>query len=171
MLKSAINTMLAIRIQIVGLMKVVERLKTYEERIGEEGEEQQVEQGKLLSANMDRQQTQHKNYGDSKGRGRGGCSNWRGRGRKRSGNYRNGYYATTLHGGKSQEQRKISLEGFRAKRYNVLVTKDVVGRGIDILDVAQVINYDMLKQIERYTHCIGRTRRAGKKTVLLSYIL
>ena len=82
-----------------------------------------------------------------------------------------GYYVTTLHGGKSQEQRKISLEGFRAKRYNVLVTKDVVGRGIDILDVAQVINYDMLKQIERYTHCIGRTRRAGKKTVLLSYIL
>ena len=84
--------MLAIRIQIVGLMKVVERLKTYEERIGEEGEEQQVEQGKLLSANMDRQQTQHKNYGVSKGRGRGGCSNWRGRGHKRSGNYRNGSY-------------------------------------------------------------------------------
>ncbi|KAJ6677093.1 ATP-DEPENDENT RNA HELICASE DBP3 [Salix viminalis] len=45
---------------------------------------------------------------------------------------KNGYRVTTLHGGKSQEQREISLEGFRTKRNNVLVATDVAGRGIDI---------------------------------------
>ncbi|KAJ6295091.1 hypothetical protein OIU76_023065, partial [Salix suchowensis] len=47
---------------------------------------------------------------------------------------KNGYRVTTLHGGKSQEQREISLEGFRTKRYNDLVATDVAGRGIDIPD-------------------------------------
>ncbi|KAJ7974359.1 DEAD-box ATP-dependent RNA helicase [Quillaja saponaria] len=65
-----------------------------------------------------------------------------------------GYSVTTLHGGKSQEQREISLEGFRTKRYNVLVATDVAGRGIDIPDVAHVINHDMPKNIEMYTHRI-----------------
>ncbi|KAH0886754.1 hypothetical protein HID58_062850, partial [Brassica napus] len=81
-----------------------------------------------------------------------------------------GYRVTTLHGGKSQEQREISLEGFRAKRYNVLVATDVVGRGIDIPDVAHVINYDMPKHIEMYTHRIGRTGRAGKSGVATSFL-
>ena len=62
-----------------------------------------------------------------------------------------GYRVTTLHGGKSQDQREISLEGFRTKRYNVLVATDVAGRGIDIPDVAHVINYDMPGNIEAYT--------------------
>ncbi|KAI8568635.1 hypothetical protein RHMOL_Rhmol02G0215800 [Rhododendron molle] len=73
-----------------------------------------------------------------------------------------GYRLTTFHGDKSQEQRELSLEGFRAKRYNVLVATDVAGRGIDIPDVAHVINYDMPDKIEKYTHRIGRTGRAGK---------
>ncbi|KAJ4835550.1 DEAD-box ATP-dependent RNA helicase 21 [Turnera subulata] len=73
-----------------------------------------------------------------------------------------GYRVTTLHGGKLQEQREISLEGFRGKRYNVLVATEVVGRGIDVPDVAHVINYDMPGKIETYTHRIGRTGRAGK---------
>lgn len=81
-----------------------------------------------------------------------------------------GYRVTTLHGGKSQEQREISLEGFRAKRYNVLVATDVVGRGIDIPDVAHVINYDMPKHIEMYTHRIGRTGRAGKSGIATSFL-
>ncbi|KAL0844252.1 hypothetical protein Bca101_017498 [Brassica carinata] len=81
-----------------------------------------------------------------------------------------GYRVTTLHGGKSQEQRETSLEGFRAKRYNVLVATDVVGRGIDIPDLAHVINYDMPKSIEMYTHRIGRTGRAGKTGVATSFL-
>ena len=66
-----------------------------------------------------------------------------------------GYRVTTLHGGKNQEQREISLEGFRTKKYNVLVATDVAGRGIDIPDVAHVINYEMPGNIEMYTHRIG----------------
>ncbi|XP_058193398.1 DEAD-box ATP-dependent RNA helicase 21-like [Rhododendron vialii] len=81
-----------------------------------------------------------------------------------------GYRVTTLHGGKSQEQREISLEGFRAKRYNVLVATDVAGRGIDIPDVAHVINYDMPGNIEMYTHRIGRTGRAGKTGVATTFL-
>uniref|UniRef100_A0A2P2KGL2 DEAD-box ATP-dependent RNA helicase 21 n=1 Tax=Rhizophora mucronata TaxID=61149 RepID=A0A2P2KGL2_RHIMU len=81
-----------------------------------------------------------------------------------------GYRVTTLHGGKSQEQREISLEGFRTKRYNVLVATDVAGRGIDIPDVAHVINYDMPGNIEMYTHRIGRTGRAGKTGVATTFL-
>ncbi|KAL7174901.1 hypothetical protein ACSBR2_028669 [Camellia fascicularis] len=83
---------------------------------------------------------------------------------------KSGYRVTTLHGGKSQEQREISLEGFRAKRYNVLVATDVAGRGIDIPDVAHVINYDMPGNIEMYTHRIGRTGRAGKTGVATTFL-
>ncbi|KAK7252231.1 hypothetical protein RIF29_36042 [Crotalaria pallida] len=83
---------------------------------------------------------------------------------------KDGYRVTTLHGGKSQEQREISLEGFRTKRYNVLVATDVAGRGIDIPDVAHVINYDMPGNIEMYTHRIGRTGRAGKTGVATTFL-
>ncbi|KAL0713818.1 hypothetical protein Bca4012_020796 [Brassica carinata] len=68
----------------------------------------------------------------------------------------------TLHGGKSQEQRENSLKGFRAKRYNILVATDVIGRGVDIRDVAHVIDYDMPKPIEMYTH--------GKSGVATSFL-
>ncbi|MFS8001683.1 putative RNA helicase [Helianthus anomalus] len=68
------------------------------------------------------------------------------------------YRVTTLLDGKSQEQREISLEGFRTKRFNVLVATDVAGRGIDIPDVAHVINYDMPGNIEMYTHRIMLTQ-------------
>lgn len=64
-------------------------LKAYEERINEEEEEQQDDQGKLMYANMDSRQ---ENYGNSTGRGQGGQSYWRGRGRGRFGYYQNGSY-------------------------------------------------------------------------------
>ncbi|XP_071692108.1 DEAD-box ATP-dependent RNA helicase 21 [Rutidosis leptorrhynchoides] len=83
---------------------------------------------------------------------------------------KSGYRVTTLHGGKSQEQREISLEGFRTKRFNVLVATDVAGRGIDIHDVAHVINYDMPGTIDTYTHRIGRTGRAGKTGTATTFL-
>lgn len=83
---------------------------------------------------------------------------------------KDGYRVTTLHGGKSQEQREISLEGFRTKKYNVLVATDVAGRGIDIPDVGHVINFDMPGSIEAYTHRIGRTGRAGKTGVATTFL-
>lgn len=67
-----------------------------------------------------------------------------------------------LHGGKTQDQRELSLEGFRNGTFQVLVATDVAGRGLDIPDVTHVINYDMSHKIENYCHRIGRTGRAGK---------
>ncbi|KAL5705372.1 RNA helicase [Ranunculus cassubicifolius] len=83
---------------------------------------------------------------------------------------KSGYRVTMLHGGKSQDQRQISLEGFRNKKFNVLVATDVAGRGIDIPDVAHIINYEMPGSIEAYTHRIGRTGRAGKKGVATTFL-
>ncbi|KAF7086187.1 hypothetical protein CFC21_089514 [Triticum aestivum] len=81
-----------------------------------------------------------------------------------------GFRVTTLHGGKSQDQREISLDGFRNRRFNVLVATDVAGRGIDIPDVAHVINYEMPSSVDTYTHRIGRTGRAGKKGLATSFL-
>ncbi|WOH16169.1 hypothetical protein DCAR_0935718 [Daucus carota subsp. sativus] len=80
------------------------------------------------------------------------------------------YRVTTIHGGKLQEKRDISLESFRTKKYNVMVATDVVGRGIDIPDVAHVINYDMPDNIQKYTHRIGRTGRAGKTGTATTFL-
>ena len=73
-----------------------------------------------------------------------------------------GYSATTLHGGKGQEQRDFALSSLKLGNKEILVATDVAGRGIDIKDVSLVLNYDMAKSIEDYTHRIGRTGRAGK---------
>ncbi|KAF5811282.1 putative RNA helicase [Helianthus annuus] len=76
------------------------------------------------------------------------------------------YRVTTLHDGKSQEQREISLEGFRTKRFNVLVATDVAGRGIDIPDVAHVINYDVAHVIN-----YDRTYKACREDKYRYYML
>lgn len=83
---------------------------------------------------------------------------------------KNGTHVCVLHSGKMQAQREASLKGFRDGEYDVLVATDVAGRGLDIDNVQHVINYDMASTIERYTHRIGRTGRAGK-TGLASTLL
>jgi ATP-dependent RNA helicase DDX23/PRP28 len=83
---------------------------------------------------------------------------------------RNGYQVTTLHGGKTQEQREVSLDGFRNRRFNCLVATDVAGHGINIPGVAHVINYDMPANIEMYTHRIGRTGRAGETGTATTFL-
>jgi ATP-dependent RNA helicase DDX23/PRP28 len=76
---------------------------------------------------------------------------------------RSGRQCVVLHGGKSQDQREENLETFR-KGGVVMVATDVAGRGLDIPDVAHIINYDLpTRSIENYTHRIGRTGRAGKE--------
>merc|ERR1712106_1149244 len=81
-----------------------------------------------------------------------------------------GYNAITLHGGKGQEQRQLALSGLKEGGKDILVATDVAGRGIDIKDVSLVINYDMAKSIEMYTHRIGRTGRAGKSGKAISFL-
>jgi len=80
-----------------------------------------------------------------------------------------GHNATTLHGGKGQEQREHALANLKSGAKDMLVATDVAGRGIDIKDVSLVINYDMAKNIEDYTHRIGRTGRAGKHGKAISF--
>lgn len=81
-----------------------------------------------------------------------------------------GYSCTVLHGGKTQEQREASIKGFREDVYNILIATDVAGRGIDVPDVALVVNYDMPNNVEMYTHRIGRTGRAGRKGVAITFL-
>lgn len=68
-----------------------------------------------------------------------------------------------MHSGKSQAQRERTLDGFKTGKYKVLIATDVVGRGIDIKGVRHVVNFELPKTIEAYTHRIGRTGRAGMK--------
>ncbi|MGH0166927.1 UNVERIFIED_CONTAM: hypothetical protein FKN15_014410 [Acipenser sinensis] len=81
-----------------------------------------------------------------------------------------GYNACTLHGGKGQEQREFALSNLKAGAKDILVATDVAGRGIDIHDVSMVLNYDMAKNIEDYIHRIGRTGRAGKSGIAVTFL-
>lgn len=80
------------------------------------------------------------------------------------------YKAVALHGGKAQEIREQTLSAFKNAEFDILVATDVAGRGIDVHGVKLVINFDMPKDIESYTHRIGRTGRAGMKGLAISFI-
>jgi ATP-dependent RNA helicase RhlE len=70
-----------------------------------------------------------------------------------------GYNATALQGNMAQNQRQASLEGFRNGEYKILVATDIAARGLDVLRISHVINYDMPDSTDAYTHRIGRTGR------------
>jgi ATP-dependent RNA helicase DDX23/PRP28 len=76
-----------------------------------------------------------------------------------------GFSSVTLHGSKTQEQREAALQQLK----DVLVATDLAGRGIDITDVSLVVNFNMPSSIESYTHRIGRTGRAGKSGVAITF--
>ncbi|KAJ1823127.1 mRNA splicing protein prp28 [Coemansia sp. RSA 2675] len=76
----------------------------------------------------------------------------------------------TLHGGKTQEQREQALAKLKSGAADILVATDVAGRGIDVKDVSLVVNFDMAKDIESYTHRIGRTGRAGKRGLAVTFL-
>lgn len=69
--------------------------------------------------------------------------------------------ANAIHGDKEQRQRDKTLHDFRTGRCNILIATDVAQRGLDIKDVAFVVNYDVPKTLEDYIHRIGRTARGG----------
>jgi len=72
----------------------------------------------------------------------------------------NGLKATCLQGNLSQRQRQLAMDGFRRGTFQILVATDIAARGIDVSQVAHVINYDIPDTAEAYTHRIGRTGRA-----------
>merc|ERR1719231_1584278 len=69
--------------------------------------------------------------------------------------------AASVHGDKDQRERERALGAFKSGHISVIIGTDVLGRGIDVPEVAHVINYDAPNDIEDYTHRIGRTGRAG----------
>jgi ATP-dependent RNA helicase RhlE len=76
--------------------------------------------------------------------------------------HRSGYKVAALQGDMSQYQRQEAMEGFRDGSLKILVATDVAARGIDILSISHVINYDMPDTTDAYTHRIGRTGRVDK---------
>eukprot|EP00842_Homolaphlyctis_polyrhiza_P004184 jgi/Hompol1/4767/HPOL_003865-RA len=81
-----------------------------------------------------------------------------------------GLRCAPLHGGRTQEQRESALAALRQGTKDILIATDVAGRGIDVKNVSLVVNYDMAKNIEDYTHRIGRTGRAGKTGVAVTFL-
>ncbi|KAG6860993.1 hypothetical protein C0995_005013 [Termitomyces sp. Mi166 len=78
--------------------------------------------------------------------------------------------STGLHSRLTQRERLTSLSLFRASVVPVLVSTDVGGRGLDIEEVAMVINWDVPQEAEEYTHRVGRTARAGRGGVAVSFV-
>jgi ATP-dependent RNA helicase RhlE len=81
-----------------------------------------------------------------------------------------GVEAAAIHGNKSQAQRTRALDGFRAGRVPVLVATDIAARGIDVPGVSAVFNFELPNVAEQYVHRIGRTARAGKGGLAISYV-
>jgi len=81
-----------------------------------------------------------------------------------------GFSTVTMHGSKTQEQREQALASVRSGATEVLVATDLAGRGIDVPDVSLVVNFNMATSIESYTHRIGRTGRAGKSGVAITFL-
>jgi superfamily II DNA/RNA helicase len=79
--------------------------------------------------------------------------------------------AVAMHGDKTQRQRERALARFESGAIVTLVATDVAARGIDVPDVARVINYDAPEDREAYVHRIGRTGRAGRTGTGISFVL
>jgi ATP-dependent RNA helicase RhlE len=73
---------------------------------------------------------------------------------------RQGVRAARIHGNRSQSQRTQALEGFKAGRHDVLVATDIAARGIDVVALGHVVNFDVPAASEDYIHRVGRTGRA-----------
>ncbi len=79
------------------------------------------------------------------------------------------YDATCIHSDCTQAHREKALAAFRAGEARILVATDVAGRGIDVEDVAHVVNYDLPMEAEDYVHRIGRTGRKGKSGIATTF--
>jgi ATP-dependent RNA helicase RhlE len=80
------------------------------------------------------------------------------------------FKVASIHGNKSQNQRQRALRDFKDNSIQVLIATDVASRGLDIDDVTHVINFDAPATYEDYIHRIGRTGRAGKSGIALTFV-
>lgn len=81
-----------------------------------------------------------------------------------------GYAVGALHGDMSQAMRNRVIKDFRDSKYKVLVATDVAARGIDVNNLTHVVNYSFPEDEDSYVHRIGRTGRAGKKGVAITFV-
>jgi ATP-dependent RNA helicase RhlE len=80
-----------------------------------------------------------------------------------------GIPANAIHGNKSQPQRERALDEFKAGRAKILVATDIAARGIDVTGISHVVNFELPNVAEQYVHRIGRTARAGREGVAISF--
>jgi ATP-dependent RNA helicase RhlE len=81
-----------------------------------------------------------------------------------------GITSAAIHSNRSQSQRQKTLDGFRNRRFKVLVATDVAARGIDINAISHVVNFDTPRFAEDYVHRIGRTGRAEALGIALTFV-
>jgi ATP-dependent RNA helicase RhlE len=81
-----------------------------------------------------------------------------------------GIKAAAIHGNKSQGQRTAALQSFRDGQIKILVATDIAARGIDVPGVSHVFNFELPNVPEQYVHRIGRTARAGREGVAMSFV-
>jgi ATP-dependent RNA helicase RhlE len=81
---------------------------------------------------------------------------------------RQGKNVAALHGGKTQSARNEALGRFKRGKTRVLVATDVAARGIDVDDIAMVVNFDVPRDPEAYVHRVGRTARAGAQGIAMT---
>lgn len=82
---------------------------------------------------------------------------------------KSGIKAEAIHGNKSQNARQRALTGFKSHSLRVLIATDIASRGIDVEQLSHVINYELPNIPETYVHRIGRTGRAGRNGVAISF--
>jgi ATP-dependent RNA helicase RhlE len=81
-----------------------------------------------------------------------------------------GLNASAIHGDKSQQERQLTLDAFKAGAIKILVATDVAARGLDIAELPAVINFDIPHSPEDYVHRIGRTGRAGASGIAITLV-
>src|SRR5690606_10733892 len=81
-----------------------------------------------------------------------------------------GFNAASVHGDMSQEARERSMAAFKAGKRDVLIATDVAARGIDVDDVTHVINHTIPDDEKAYLHRVGRTGRAGKTGIAVTFV-
>lgn len=80
------------------------------------------------------------------------------------------FTCSAMHGEMTQKERELILREFRSGSTRVLITTDLLARGIDVQQVSIVVNYDIPASKENYIHRIGRSGRFGRKGVAINFV-
>ncbi|MEA3498138.1 MAG: DEAD/DEAH box helicase [Campylobacterota bacterium] len=81
-----------------------------------------------------------------------------------------GFLAESFHGDLTQDDREYTIEEFKNKKIKILFATDIASRGLHIDDISCVVNFDLPRSADDYIHRIGRTGRAGKKGISITFI-